>query len=201
MAGIQKAKREATIRKVLEAAVKCVEEGGLDALQAREIAARAGYSVGSVYKYYEDIDDIVIHVNSTTLGRIRESLSAAIEGVTDPVAQLKALARAYLDFARDNRNLWRALFSHHLPDEREIPEWHRVENVALLAFIGSALARLDPGLGEESLEARTRTCFAAVHGVVMISLEQRFVSLSGTTLEHEMDFLVDRLAGVGSGPE
>ena len=43
--------------------------------------------------------------------------------------------------------------------------------------------------------ARTRTCFAAVHGVVAISLEDRFVGLADDTLPAEMDFLVERLAG------
>ena len=193
MAGIQKAKREEATRKLLEAAIACVEEEGIDALHARKIASRSGYSVGSVYKYYEDLDDIITRVNSATLGRIKLAVGEAIADKADPLARLKALAHAYLAFAADNLNLWEALFGYRLPEGRVIPDAHREDNIALLAVIGQALLELDPGLSEEVLEARTRTCFAAVHGLVTMSVEQRFIGHTGDTLDSEMDFLVERL--------
>ncbi|MEE2864656.1 MAG: TetR/AcrR family transcriptional regulator, partial [Pseudomonadota bacterium] len=61
--------------------------------------------------------------------------------------------------------------------------------------IAAPLRELDPSMMEEDLAARTRTAFAAVHGLVTISLEARFVGLSGEKLEQEMNFLVERLAG------
>lgn len=195
MPGIQKAKRTEATRKILVAAVTCVERNGLDALHARDIATEAGYSVGLVYKYYEDLDDIIIAVNSMTLGLLRDRMQQATLPIEDPVAKLKALALTYLDFSLDNKNLWAALFGHRLPAGKEIPKWHKDENVALLSFIGEALHDLDPEMTTNTLEARTRTYFAAVHGVVTVSHEQRFVGLSGETLRSELDFLVDRLAG------
>lgn len=193
MAGLQKAKSEETQRRVLEAAVAAVEAGGQEAINIRKIAADAGYSVGSVYKHYEDQEALLTAVNSVTLGRIREAMASAVLAVEDPVAQLKALAQTYLAFARDNKNLWVTLFGHRLPEGRSVPEWHIQENIALLGFIAAPLRELDPTLTDDALAARTRTCFAAVHGVVTISLEERFIGLSGHVLEQEMDFLVDKL--------
>lgn len=195
MAGLQKAKREEAARKLLQAAVTCVEEGGIDALHARELARRSGYSVGTVYKYYADLDALITAVNTVTLGQIGQAVQAAIADKDDPMARLKALAHAYLHFAGENQNLWKALFGHRLPEGRDIPPEHRQANVALLDLIGQALKQINPHLGEDALQARTRTCFAAVHGIVTIALERRFVGLSGETLHTEMDFLVERLAG------
>ena len=195
MAGVQKARREETRRQILAAAAVLMEEGALRALQIRAVAERAGYSVGSVYKHFADLDALVVAVNSGTLVRIRDAMTAATEGVSAPLERLKALAATYLRFARDNVNLWRGLFDHHLPGGKSIPEEHRQENVVLLSFIGREIHALDPGLDENALAARTRTCFAAVHGVVAISLEDRFVGLADDTLPAEMDFLVERLAG------
>lgn len=195
MAGLQQTKSEVTRRRVLEAAIAAVEAGGMEAVNIRKIASDAGYSVGSVYKHFVDQDALLIAVNSVTLGRIKDIMAAAVEGVEDPLAQLKILAQAYLDFARDNGNLWTTLFSHHLPEGKTVPEWHIQENIALLAFIAAPLRKLNPELDEEALAARSRTCFAAVHGLVAISLEARFVGLHAQTLENEMDFLVERLAG------
>lgn len=195
MAGLQKAKREEAIRKLLEAAVACVEEGGIDALHARELARRSGYSVGSVYKYYEDLDAMISAVNSVTLAQIGVAVQTAIADKPDPLDRLKALAHAYLSFAAANENLWKALFGHRLPEGRMIPDEHREANIALLSLIGTSLLEINPSLDKEALEARTRTCFAAVHGLVSIALERRFVGLSGDTLNNEMDYLVERLAG------
>lgn len=195
MAGLQKAKREEAARKLLQAAVTCVEEGGIDALHARELARRSGYSVGTVYKYYADLDALITAVNTVTLSQIGQAVQAAIADKDDPMARLKALAHAYLHFAGENQNLWKALFGHRLPEGRDIPPEHRQANVALLDLIGQALMQINPQLGEDALQARTRTCFAAVHGIVTIALERRFVGLSGETLHTEMDFLVERLAG------
>lgn len=194
MAGLQKAKREEAARKLLEAAVACVKESGIDALHARELAKRSGYSVGSVYKYYADLDALIAEVNTVTLGQIGQAVGQAITQTSDPLERLKALSHAYMGFARDNENLWKALFGHRLPKGREIPKEHREANIALLSLIGQSLLEINSKLSEDALQARTRTCFAAVHGVVTIAMEQRFVGLSGDTLKTEMDFLVERLA-------
>ncbi|MBN9670867.1 TetR/AcrR family transcriptional regulator [Roseibium aggregatum] len=195
MAGIQKAKSEETQRRVLEAAVAAVEAGGLEAIHIRKIAAQAGYSVGSIYKHYEDQDALILAVSSVTLGRIKTVMAEAVEGIEEPLARLKSLAQSYLTFARDNRNLLTALFAFQISEGKQTPDWHIQENIALLGFIAGPLRELDPDLDDEALAARTRTCFAAVHGLVTISLEERFIGLYGDRLEKEMDFLVERLAG------
>ncbi|WP_298961813.1 TetR/AcrR family transcriptional regulator [uncultured Roseibium sp.] len=196
MAGLQKAKSEETHRRVLEAAISAVEAGGLDAVNIRKIAAEAGYSVGSVYKHYADQDELLLAVNSVTLGRIRERMSEALEGSVDPMFQMKVLAQTYLDFARENRNLWTTLFAHRLPEGKAVPEEHILENIALLEFIAVPLKALNPELEGDVLAARTRTCFAAVHGLVTIGLEARFVGLSGEEMDREMMFLVERVSGM-----
>jgi AcrR family transcriptional regulator len=193
MTALQKAKSEETQRRVLEAAIAAVEAGGLEAVNIRKIAAEAGYSVGSVYKHYTDQDALLLAVNSVTLGRIKAAMAEATQGIEDPVAALKVLAQTYLNFASGNRLLWTTLFGHFLPEGKPVPDWHIQENIALLGFIAAPLKVLNPGMNEEALTIRTRTCFAAVHGLVVISLEGRFVSLSGETLEQEMDFLVEQL--------
>lgn len=193
MAGVQEAKRLETGRRVLEAAVTLMQKEGLQALQIRTIANKAGYSVGSVYKHYPDIDKLIIAVNSITLEGMMERLSDAVAKAGTPLDRLKALARTYLHFAKDQSNLWRGLFEHHLAGNDEIPKEHKQQNVALLTLIGKELAELNPSLDSDSLATRSRTCFAAVHGMVTFSMEGRFVGLSGEMLEKELDFLVEQL--------
>ena len=193
MSGVQKAKRLETGRRVLEAALALMREDGLKALQIRTIASKAGYSVGSVYKHYPDIDALIIAVNGVTLTQMNELLLQSMQQSDDPLERLKLLARCYMHFAYSQPNLWRGLFEHHLPDDGAIPDAHKAQNVELLALIERELANLSPMLDQEALSIRSRTCFAAVHGMVTFSMEGRFVGLSGQQLEEELDFLVERL--------
>lgn len=193
MAGIQEAKRLETGRRVLEAAVALMQQEGLAAFQIRTIAAKAGYSVGSVYKHYPDIDTLIIAVNTITLDQIKDQMAAAVDDVIKPLDRLKCLARTYLHFANEQPNLWRGLFDHRSGGDDEIPSQHKMQNVELLSLIGQEIGMLNPNLDLDTLATRSRTCFAAVHGMVSFNMEGRFIGLTGEMLEQELDFLVERL--------
>ena len=193
MTETQKTKKEETRRRILEAAISLMEELGLASVQIRAVAKKADYSIGSVYKHFADIDDLISAVNGITLDRVANAMDQAVRKESAPLARLKALAHAYLSFASENPKLWRGLFDHHLPEGKAIPDDHKERNIALLAFISREIAILDPQLGSQELDARSRTCFAAVHGLVTFNMEGRFIGLSGSGLEREMDYLVERL--------
>ena len=74
-----------------------------------------------------------------------------------------------------------------------MPDWHQQENTALLGFITQPVSALEPDLTDQQLGSRSRTLFAAIHGVVSISLEGRFVGLEGSVLKDEIDELVERM--------
>ncbi|GAB4522263.1 MAG: TetR/AcrR family transcriptional regulator [Roseibium sp.] len=194
MSGLQKTKSEETRRRVLEAALAIMGDKGIEAVQIREVASRAGCSVGSVYKHFSDRDELLVAVNTRTLADIRTTLTDAVGSKAAPLSRLKILARTYLDYAAANTNAWRGLFAHHLPDGRDMPDDHRIENVRLLSLIADALRELVPALDDEQLATRTRTCFGAMHGLVSIALEGRFVAVKGDELHAEMDFVVERLS-------
>ena len=60
--------------------------------------------------------------------------------------------------------------------------------------------RLNPGMADEDLRIRALTLFSAVHGIISISLEGRFVGIPRGRLESELDDFVALLAaGAASG--
>ena len=143
---------------------------------------------------FRDLDELVLTVNSSTLSMIEQSLTPALAGTEDPVEQLRILARGYLEFARENRNLWAALFEHKLPDGVAAPDWHLEKHMFLIQFIARPLARIQPDLAGEDLKVRALTLFSAVHGIISISLEGRFVGIPATRLDGEVDDFVTLLA-------
>ena len=86
-----------------------------------------------------------------------------------------------------------------MPEGRALPEGFATRLLRLLRRIEEPVGRLQPALAGEDLVIRARTLFAAVHGVVLISLDNRFVGLPAETLAAELDrFISLLLAGLAA---
>ena len=190
----QKATKKDELRtRLVEAAEALMIERGLSNLKARDVTQAAGCSLGSLYNAVEDLDELVIRVNSRTLQRLGETLKSAV--VVDASAKeiMHALAAAYVSFALENTALWSAIFSHRMPKGVTYPDWHEAEYPVLIAEIIAPLAQLRPDLTPEQLRLRAQTVFASVHGVVQLAVHGRFVGVPLDLLASEVDALVDAM--------
>ena len=194
MAGKREMKREDLKARLIEAARNRIAQNGLASLRARDVTQDAGCALGGLYTAFSDLDDLVLHVNSETLGMLERDLVAELADESDPANQLRILAHGYMNFALGHRNLWASLFDHKLPEGVEAPEWHLDKHMFLIQFIARPLARLNPQMAEEDLHIRALTLFSAVHGIISISLEARVVGLPRGRLESELDNFVALLA-------
>ena len=200
MSAKREEKREDLRGRLIEAATTRIIAGGLKGLRARDVTGDAGCALGALYNAFAGLDDLIMHVNSVTLQRLDAEVGEALRGVIDPGETLKVLARSYLVFAREHQALWRALFDHHLPDNVVQPHWQLAEHEALIEHIVAPLAKLQPRLNGKELRIRSRSLFAAVHGIVSISLERRFVGIGEADLAAEVEQFVDILvAGLRQG--
>lgn len=194
MASKTEEKRAALREKLISAAENQLRDKGLKGLKAREITAEAGCALGALYNAVEDLDILVLHVNSRTLTRLGAALSASSPSDSALIEErLQALASTYIEFAMQNTNLWLALFEHRLPQGREVPEWHRNEHAVIIEQIIGPLGDLRPDLGQDKLILRARTIFAAVHGVVFLALQGKFVGVPQEHLSAEVTSLVGTL--------
>jgi AcrR family transcriptional regulator len=202
MTGKREMKREDLKARLIDAARNRIAENGLANLRARDVTQDAGCALGGLYTAFSDLDELVLHVNSETLGMLERALIGDLADEPDPGRQLRILAHGYLNFALANRNLWASLFDHKLPDGVEAPGWHLDKHMFLIQFIARPLARLNPDMAQEDLHIRALTLFSAVHGIISISLEARFVGLPRGRLESELDDFVGLLAaGASAGRE
>ncbi|WP_330629308.1 TetR/AcrR family transcriptional regulator [Thioclava sp. FTW29] len=189
------AKREDLKQRLITAAEDQIREHGLGGLKARAVTAQAGCALGALYNAVEDLDMLVLHVNSKTLARLGQELAQAVRPDMTAKAALLALAHAYVAFATQNERLWIALFEHRLPEGRDIPDWHKQDHEQLIAQINGPLSQLVPGLSGDQLSMRGRTLFAAVQGVVHLSFKGRFVGVPREHLQSEVAALVTALVG------
>ena len=180
-------RKAADIRaRILASATRRIADDGLDGLRARDVAGDAGIALGSIYKHFVDFDDLVLHVNSATLLAMSEALEEGARDASDPAERLERLAGAYLAFAEGHPRLWAALFEHRMARGAPVPDWHLADHEPLFRLIAGPVALLAPELDEAARAVRTRTVFAAVHGVVALALQDRFIGVPRGALEDEV---------------
>lgn len=189
------AKRADLKKRLLDAAEAQLADKGLGGLKAREITTQAGCALGALYNAYDDLDTLVLYVNSRTLARLGDALLAtqADDTAASPEKAMQALAAAYVGFALDNGRLWSALFDHRLPEGVETPDWHKQDHAVLIEVLLKPLSALRPDLDSGALTLRARTLFAAVNGVVQLSLQGRFVGVPRDQLASEVAALVSAM--------
>lgn len=179
--------------RLIDAAEAEIAEKGLRGLKARDVTARAGCSLGSLYTAVDDLDMLIIHVNSRTIARLGAALSQAAPTGATPVEAMQALAQTYVAFALRETRLWSAIFNHRLPEGREVPDWHKAEYPQLIQQIIGPLSHLRPDLPQDTLRLRAQTLFASVHGVVQLAIHGRFVGVPRDHLAAETRALVDAM--------
>jgi AcrR family transcriptional regulator len=62
-------------RRLIEAAVALAEEGGYDAVQMRDVAARAQVALGTLYRHYSSKDQLLLAALADQAGELRTRLA------------------------------------------------------------------------------------------------------------------------------
>jgi AcrR family transcriptional regulator len=173
------------------AAERSMAVSGLAGLKSRELAREIGVANGAVYNLVEDMDELILRVGSRTLARLDAALSAAeSHGPASPAETLVRIAVAYCDFAAENLELWRALFEHRMTPGKPVPEWAVGEQMELFRHIYRPLAALFPKRSADQLGVTARSLFSAVHGMVLLGLEQKLIAVPVEALRKEIATIV-----------
>src|SRR5262245_20911519 len=125
---------------ILDAAQEIIDAQGLAGLSAREIARRIGYSPGTIYNMFANLDDVVLNVEARVLDALDKRLTdiQATDGAAN--GRVTRIAHAYLAFTRENPRLWNLLFEHHMPAGVDLPAWYQQKLEGLMGHVERALA-------------------------------------------------------------
>ena len=152
----------------LDATREIAEKEGLSGITARRIAKQIGYSPGTLYNVFENLDDLIIQLNMDTLDALYSVCKAAPTN-DDPVVALKSLARVYIRFTDDHPRLWSLLFERGVPHGEQLPERHFEKVLQLLALAEVSIAPMfPPGREDERLHS-VRVLWTGLHGICSLS--------------------------------
>lgn len=157
----------------LAAAERIVRREGYAGLSARKVAKPIGYTVGTLYLVFKNLDDLILQVNARTLDDLHEATKRAYARFDDPQPRVLALGRSYIEFATEHSYRWSMIFEHQLPKGEDWPDWYSEKVARTFALVEEALMPLSRNRSPEHLKQAARALWGGVHGICILALTNK----------------------------
>ncbi len=172
--------------KILEVAKELFIERGFEETSIRNIAERIEYSPTTIYLYFKDKDDIFYALHQEGFILLNQYFRV-LQNVEDPFERLKAINRAYIDFALENREFYDLMFISRSPMNalnRDDEKWEE-GNKAFGALFGTVNECIQKGYFKGmDPEILSFTCWSMVHGICALEVRGRCSVISEANLEN-----------------
>lgn len=183
----------------LSVAGEIVAKKGPTVLTARSVAAGIGYTPGTLYLVFQNLDDLTLQLNGRTLDALHERLESAVAREHAPATKVRAAARAYLEFATSRPHRWRLVFEYHPPEGETIPDWYREKVMRTFDLVLATLRPLAGDWTPAALAKAAQSFWASVHGASMLALQGSFGALRGASPAEIVDVAANMfVAGLSS---
>lgn len=153
-------------------------EAGFARFSSREVAKRIGYVVGTLTNVLGSYDRLIAAINTHTFELWAAHLEATL--ARDPADRIEALVDGYFSFARDNRNLWMAIYDHRLEPDDIMPDGLATRRAALTEIVVREVAAVLPPDAKDEAPRLARSLVATVHGHCTFALNGSFALLGET---------------------
>ncbi|WP_262704716.1 MULTISPECIES: TetR/AcrR family transcriptional regulator [Streptomyces] len=174
---------------IITAARELAEAEGWEAVTTRRLAERVEYSQPVLYSHFSGKDAIVRAVSIDGFGELAAQLRRARLAAPEPGQALRAVCRAYLEFATERPALYQAMFV--MPTDVKFA--HAETPPQLRAGFDEFVSCFRPDNARRELFAEV--IWSALHGIAVLSDSGR---IPADTQDERLDLLVTRLADTPS---
>jgi AcrR family transcriptional regulator len=102
--------REVVRRRILVAAQELFDSAGIEAVSMRGLGAKVGLTASALYAYFPAKIDLLRAFWWDALDQMHARMEVLSREERDPIAAIRALGRAYVDFALENPARFRVVF-------------------------------------------------------------------------------------------
>lgn len=164
--------KDAVRSKIRQAAAELYLEQGVANLTARAIAERAGVSPGTIYVHFGNLAGLARSLWQGPVEKFEQELQKLAEQEQDPLERVRSFLSAYLQFARDNPDLYRGTFLFVRPPSEGTPE---KQDFGVNTFARLLVDALEEGQRQGWLlvkDARTQAhlIWSTLHGSVALPI-------------------------------
>ena len=187
----RKAKEKEELKSlILSAAKKLFIEKGVDCTTVRNIADEIDYSVGTIYVYYKDKNEILYEINSLGFQQLREQMLSSL-AIKHPMEKLKSILLTYIDFAMNNKELYDLMFIMNAPmlylEGSEHKEWCQGKGAyGVLMDVMKECVDFGCFNKDQSIDSLSLSFWGLAHGMVSLCIRKRL-----TAIDYPEDVIVD----------
>ena len=162
---------------ILTAAKKLFLDKGIENTTIRSIAKAIEYSVGTVYLYYKDKNEILYDLHQRGFRQLGEDMRSVSQQIEDPKERLNQLGQIYMHFAMKNPEMYDLMFNLKAPmdylKKEKNDTWN--EGKATYHTLRSTVqACMEQGhFKDHQLEALSFAIWSSVHGMCSLMIRDR----------------------------
>ncbi len=157
--------RAARRQLIVDTARQVAEAEGWDAVTTRRLSTEIEYSQPVLYKHFSGMDRVAAAVAIDGFAELGRLLRTARTDAKTPDDPLTRIARAYLDFARDNPAVYDAMFTGRTTLRFAEPD----TPPELVAAFDELREAVSATANHADADTLTEVFWAALHGLVSLS--------------------------------
>ena len=160
---------------MIQTGLELLAEGGVQELDLRKVARRAGVSHAAPYRHFADKEALIAAINEEGFRLLAERIQASLREVLDePFEQLLGVALAYVRFAEAHPWLMREMFSG-LTIERELfTSLYTASKTVYRLYVEVVRRGQESGkIVDGDPAALASVLWSVLHGLAMLIIEQQ----------------------------
>jgi AcrR family transcriptional regulator len=158
---------------LIQTGVEILAKEGVSRLSLRKVAQRAGVSHNAPYSHFPDKQSLIAAISTEGFKRLYNELDTSISSYpNDPKRQLQESAWTYVQFAMDNTDTFKIMFSGVLEKEKEYPAFVEISSKTFSRVVDVIRACQDAGLLRSAPPEITAVAvWGQIHGIISLILE------------------------------
>lgn len=159
-----------TRERIRAAAGRLVRRGSPENISIRAVAKEADVSVGTIYKYFEDISDLGRSLWQEPVEQLHQQMSDVVAKTDDPIIRIRQLLQIYADFADTNHRVFRGAFLYVRPESRQKPDQTALEAEPFFQHLQAAIidGQKTGVFIDGDTKMLTQLLWAALHGALAL---------------------------------
>jgi AcrR family transcriptional regulator len=160
---------------LIQAGLELLAEGGVQELDLRKVARRAGVSHAAPYRHFADKQALIAAINEEGFHLLAERIRSTLREVSDePVEQLLGVALAYVRFAKENPWLMREMFSGLIIERETFASLHAASKSVYLQYAEVIRRGQERGkIVDGDPTALAGVLWSVLHGLAMLIIENQ----------------------------
>jgi len=173
---------------ILDAALKLFSDDGFENVTMRRIADTIEYSVGTIYLYFKDKNEILFELHKKGFEEFYKK-QLNVQHIKEPKERLFAHGTAYIEFAMQNPEYYDVMFISRGPAKqmKEYQEWEEGLRTYDLLKLNIIQAQQTGYLAGVDVEVAAFTFWSLVHGISSLYIRDRLVMIPDDAIQYLID--------------